>query len=396
MNPSLEADRLFNPALDERTQGQAIALLQAMVRLITVNPPGSESQVTDLLATWLGRESIPVEQIPLAPRRANALARLSGSGSQPALVFSGHTDTVPTGEIAWTHEPWGGKIDGRRLYGRGACDMKSGLAAMVMALIVLKRAGVRLSGDLILAASAGEEVDCLGARAFVSSGALAKAGGIVVGEPTGNRVLLAHKGALWLRLSTRGRTAHGSMPEQGENAIWHMHEALSRIRSMALPGADHPLLGRPTLSVNTIYGGNGSNVVPDQCTADIDIRTVPGQVHGEVLSAFQRVLTGIDCTIEVLTDRVSVSTSRSDALVETALLAAERVTGRPGEPGGVAFFTDASIYQPALGVPVVIFGPGEAEVAHQPDEWVDVPAYLEAIRVYAILAYERLATSTES
>lgn len=367
---------------------EAVALLEECVRADTVNPPGNEERMTAALARWLERAGLAVEVQRLSAGRANLLARLGGKAGAPALVFSGHTDTVPTGDAPWTHHPWGAERSGDRLYGRGACDMKSGLAAMVMAIILLRRSRASLPGDLVLAASAGEEVDCLGARAFVEAGALRDAGAVIVGEPTGGEVGIAHKGALWVRLTTTGRVAHGSMPEQGVNALLRMDTAMDAVLGLILPKEPHPLLGRATLSVNTIRAGGSVNVVPDRCDLGIDIRTVSAGGHAEIEQQLRAAVGSLDFPVEidVLSTRPPVETDPRMPLVARAVDAASRQGAPRRAPIGLAYFTDASVYQSALGAPVIIFGPGEAAVCHQRDEWVSVAAYLDAIRFYATLA----------
>ncbi|HLW58809.1 MAG TPA: M20 family metallopeptidase [bacterium] len=372
---------------------EAVALLAECVRAESVNPPGNEERVTSLLSRRFEREGLPVELHRLSPGRANLVARLRGSGGGPTLVLSGHTDTVPPGEAPWQHGPWSADLAGDRLYGRGACDMKSGLAAMVLAVLLLRRRGVPLRGDLVLAASAGEEVDCLGARSFIDTGGLSGVDAIVVGEPTGGEVAIAHKGALWLRLTTRGQTAHGAMPERGVNALLLMHRVIDRLERFRLPADAHPLLGQATMSINTIQGGHSVNVVPDRCRAEVDMRTVPGLDHAGLERDVRGALgdLGFPVEVEVLTSRPPVQTDPEAPVVRLAREVVTRDGTAPRAPVGLAYFTDASVYQPALKVPVVVYGPGEASVCHQPDEWVALPAYLEAIRFYAALAQAYLS-----
>jgi succinyl-diaminopimelate desuccinylase len=372
---------------------EAIGLLAECVRTETTNPPGNEERMTALLARCLEREGLTVEVQPLSTGRANLLARFSGTGGGPSLVLSGHTDTVPPGEMPWNHAPWAAEREGDRLYGLGAADMKSGLAAMAMALLLLRRAGTPLRGDLLLAASAGEEVDCLGARAFVQAGAIRGAGAIVVGEPTGGEVAIAHKGALWLRLVTRGRTAHGSMPNEGVNALLRMHDVVAHLRSLRLPPDRHPLLGLGTMSINTIHAGQSTNVVPDRCELGIDIRTVSAHGHEAIERAIRTAVAefSFPVEVEVLTGQPPVETDPASPIVRQALeLVAVQGSG-PREAVGFAYFTDASVYQEALRVPVIIYGPGEAPLCHQPDEWVSIAKYLKAIRFYTALARRYLS-----
>ena len=375
------------------TPEETVALLTECVRTKTVNPPGEEARLAEVLARYFEAEGVDVEVLTLSPGRANLLARLRGAGERPALIFSAHTDTVGPGEMPWERDPWSGRVEGGRLYGRGASDMKSGLAAMALALVGLKRAGARLRGDLVLAASAGEEVDMCGARAFVASGALAGAGAVVVGEPTGGRVAVAHKGAMWLAITTAGRTAHGAMPHHGVNAILRMQEVLDRVRAMRLPPAAHALLGGATLSVNTIRGGDAVNVVPDRCRVDVDVRTVPGVDHDGVVDAIRSACGGLgfDVALDVRMSAPAVETDASLPAVQTAVDVAGRLAGRPEKVGAVPYFTEASVYQPELRLPAIIYGPGEAHLAHQPNEWVSVRACTAAVRFYAEYAQAYLA-----
>lgn len=365
---------------------EAVGLLAECVRVKTANPPGEEARLAEILARRLGGAGVPVEVHVLAPGRANLSARLAGSGGRPALVLSGHTDTVPPGETPWKEDPWSARVVGDRLYGLGAADMKSGLAAMVMALIEIRRAGLRLRGDLVLAATAGEEVDFIGARAFTSTGALAGAGAIVIGEPTCGEVAVAHKGGMRLAVTTAGRTAHGSMPERGVNAILRMQEVIGRLRALRFPA--HPRLGAPTLSINTIHGGTAPNVVPDRCRIEVDLRTVPGHDPDAYLGTVVEAVGDLGFPVDVALAAVApaVETDADAPIVQAALDVVERRPGRPRRVTALPYVTEGSVYQPALRVPVIICGPGEPGQAHQPNEWVAVSHYLDAIRFYAAVA----------
>jgi succinyl-diaminopimelate desuccinylase len=372
-------------------EDEAVEFLQGLIRLRSVNPPGDEAPVAEAIAGKLSAHGIPVDLDAFAPGRANAVARLRG-GPEPAVVLSGHLDTVTAGETPWDRDPFCGDLVGGRIWGRGAADMKSGLAAMVIAMCALADAGGTLPRDVVLAASAGEEVDCCGAARLVERGVLDGAGGLVVGEPTSGAVAIGHRGALWLEIETRGRAAHGSMPSQGVNAIMHMHALLSKIANLDLSRPADPLLGSPTLAVTSIKGGAKVNVIPDRCTATLDIRTLPGQSHSEILrrldveiARLRDALPDLDAGVRVLTDRAPVVTPAGHRLVRAALQAASAEGHRITSPVGMPYFSDASVYVPATGLPVILYGPGETTLAHQPDEWVERNAYLRAIRFYVRL-----------
>ncbi len=370
----------------------AIAFLQALIRLRSVNPPGDEAPVAEAVVRALAADGIPVEVDRFAPHRASAIAHLRGGGG-PALVFSGHLDTVAPGEIPWARDPFSGELAGGRIWGCGAADMKSGLAAMVMAIRTLARAHVAPPRDVILAATAGEEVDCCGAGRLLARGALDGAGGFVIGEPTGGAVATGHRGALWIELETAGRTAHGSMPSAGVNAVMHMHALIARLAHLDIARPPDPLLGSPTLAVTAIQGGMKVNIIPDRCTATIDVRTLPGQSHPSILAQIRSEIdrlraevSDLHADVRVLTDRPPVMTNPAHPLVHAALSAASAL-GRPA-PGhvGMPYFTEASVYVPATGLPAILYGPGETALAHQPNEWVDVDAYLAAVGFYIRLA----------
>lgn len=374
---------------------EAIAFLRELVQINSVHPGGDEAAVAAAVARKLAAEGIPADVIPLGqPRRANALGRLAGGG-RPGLVFSGHLDVVPPGEAPWRYDPWSATVADGRLYGRGSIDMKGGLAAQVMAVCLLRRAGVSLGGDLWLAATAGEESDLIGARAMAASGGIAGAGGVVVGEPTGLEVIVAHRGVIWLDVITHGHTAHASVPHQGVNALAAMGEALGRLAALQLPHTPHPALGGPTVTPTVIRGGTAANVVPDRCELRLDIRTVPGQTADQVIAAIAEVLRGLPgppAELVLVADDPPGATDPAAPLVQAALAAAADFTGRRHVPRTAGYFTELAIYQPVLQVPVVVCGPGNPGQAHQPNEHIILDDYLEGIRFFAALAVRGLGT----
>ncbi|MEB3103855.1 M20 family metallopeptidase [Ferviditalea candida] len=375
-------------------QREAVEFLQRLIQINSVNPPGNERWVADVIAERAKKYGLDNEIIRLDENRANIIVRLKGSGSKPALVFSGHLDTVPAGENPWIADPFSGEeIDGK-IYGRGASDMKSGVAAMIEAMISLHAAGAEFPGDIIFAGTAGEEVDCLGAQAFMDENVFSAAGAIVIGEPTSGEVFIAHKGALWLEITTYGKTAHGSMPDQGINAIVHMNQIINRLQQYSFSYAEkHQLLGEPTLNISTISGGIKTNVVPDRCVLTVDIRTIPEMEHKQIFREIKAILEELEAATEhfraeirVVNDRQSISTDRSHPLVDTAVRTNQQIKGHLSEPKGVNYYTDGSVFAPATGLPIIIYGPGDEKLAHQPDEYVEIDKYLESIQYYAKFA----------
>jgi succinyl-diaminopimelate desuccinylase len=265
--------------------------------------------------------------------------------------------------------------------------------AMALAAGALKRDGVRLKGDLIVAGVADEESTALGAKAWVDAGGLQGVGAIVIGEPSNLEVYIAEKGACWVEITTFGKTAHGAMPDLGVNAVMHMTAALHALTRLSLPFQPHPLLDKPTMSVGTIVGGQKTNVVPDRCRATIDMRTLPGMRHDDVVREIRQTLDGLreaipdfQYELRVVADRAPVASDAGSPIVASVLSILE-ARGQPQTPKATpGFATDASVFQPASGAPFVIFGPGNPHVIHQPDEYVEIDNYLQSIGLYYELA----------
>jgi len=382
-----------------------VAFTRDLVRSRSWNPPGDEAEVAQLVVERLEDFGLEVETDPVAPGRPNVYGRLRGKGDGPGqLLLVSHLDTVPPAGGGWEHDPLSGVVTDGRVYGRGTADMKGGLAALVFAAGALARSGFEPASDLVIVGTVGEEVDCAGARAAVEAGLLEGASAIAIPEPSGLDLYTAHKGALWVRIETRGRAAHGSRPELGVSAIAHMQKTLGRIADVDWGAPAHPLLGKPTLNVGTIEGGTSTNMVPDRCEITIDFRTLPGQSHAELVACLEGLLDELRASeetyrasLEVVTDRPAVSTPTDDPFVETAREVGRALWGRAMAPSGASYFTDASVLGPASGgdVPIIILGPGEEEQAHQTDEWVGVEPLARAARFYAALAARWLGRDKE-
>ncbi len=372
---------------------EAVRLLADLVRLETINPPGREKPAADLIAAALEQRGFRPEVTEIAPGRANVVARLRGSGEAPALVLNGHIDVVPPGEVAWRHPPFGAQIERGRLYGRGSSDMKSGVAAMLIALELLARGGRKLRGDVVFTAVADEEIRGNGAARLISDGLISEAAGVVIGEPTGFHVYIAEKGTFWLELETIGRTAHGSMPHLGRNAIVDMQALLSEVVEIPLPEGPDAAHGRATLNIGTIGGGVGPNVVPDRCRASLDMRLPPGVSADEMLSEIHAAIRraqarrpGLDARVHSSSSRVAVACSPSERLVVLALeICWEQLGLRQQALPTPGYATDASVLCSSPAIPFVIIGPGREDLAHEPDEYIDIEDYLRAIPLYCAL-----------
>lgn len=365
-----------------RLLSDAVELARALIRFNTINPPGNEEPCARRLGALLEEAGFSVTYHSFAPGRTSLVARIGGGRDKPPLCFTGHIDTVPLGAMPWTRDPFAGEIADGRLYGRGSSDMKSGVAAFVVAATALAK-HLGASRGVVLVITAGEETGCEGA--FHLAGlktVLGQAGAIVVAEPTGNYPLIGHKGALWLKARTTGLAAHGSMPEKGVNAIYKAAHAISKLEHFDFNVRRHASLGGPTLNVGTVRGGSNINSVPDLAEIGIDIRTIPGQSHARVREEISSHLGG-DVALSALVDVDGVWTDPADPWVAEVFDVLENATGEVIEARGASYFTDAAALTPALGgASTVILGPGESSMAHQTDEYCIVERIEQAAVVY--------------
>ena len=368
-------------------------LAQTLVRLDTAGPDTQERAAVELLAPLLAAAGFRVAVHAMAPGRPSLVAHHAGAGGAP-LVLSGHLDTVPVGAAPWRHGAFSGTVEGGRLHGRGSTDMKAGVAALVTAALEHAAAGGARALALVL--TAGEETGCLGATHLAAIGALPRASGIVVAEPTGNRVGIGHRGALWLEATYAGIGAHGATPHLGRNAIYAAAEGIARCRAQNfsgqdvagqdvagqdVAGQDDPLLGAMTLNVGTMRGGVAVNSVPDEAAFTVDLRTtVPGS-HAGFVRRFAELL-GPGARIATLLDLPAVRTPLDAPLVRAALAAAAASRVADPAPRALPFFTDASVLVEACAAPAVILGPGDPALAHQTDESCAVDEIVAAVAIY--------------
>jgi succinyl-diaminopimelate desuccinylase len=372
-------------------EDSVVQLLQRVIQIESTNPPGNELDLARWLADYFAQAGIQTELLTYEGKRANLVARLRGNGHRPALIFSAHMDTVPAGEVPWMFPPFSGTLHEGKIYGRGAADMKGGLAAMTEAAVILARSGISLGGDLIIAFTYDETHGLQGAKRMVEGGHLDGAGAVLVSEPSTLDVLIAEKGALWLRCKATGKTAHTSMPHLGQNAILEMARFLRRLEtSLDLSAAPHALLSPPTFTVGTVKGGVTINVIPDSCEAEVDIRLVPGMDHDKVVEQVRKMGQG-RVEVDVIDWKLPVETDPSADIVDMSLKAVEEVTGLPRQAKGVSYYTDGSVLANSLEIPMVIIGPADTGMTHQPNEHVEVARLVQAVKTYLLIAVRYLA-----
>lgn len=382
---------------------ELIALTRDLVRIPSVvrpsDPSATEAAVAAFVEQWLRREGLEVEVHQVAPGRPNVLGILGEPAAGPTLLLEGHTDVVTEGNPAeWTHPPFGGDVIDGRLYGRGSADMKSGLAAAMIAAAAIKRSGARLGGRLVVGALVDEEGDMIGARHLCTTPIGRALTAAIICEPEQNELCLEQRGVVWARVTVRGRMAHGAMPEAGINpitalgALLREAPALERRLRRLCRRSPHlrPPTVTPTVVLSPAQGVPQSNVIPSAAQATLDVRLTPGPdadaVAKEIDLACQRAMEACPgATVEwqpVNGYRLATRVERSEPLVRAMVKAVRQATGRAPRFGGVPGSTDGTILRTTLGIPIVTCGPGNRLIPHQVDEYVEVSELVDAARIY--------------
>ena len=380
-------------------------LLSDLVSIPSVNPMGRalqgpsflETRLTDYLEAFFRDLDVPFERQPVAEGRENIVARVDSPGSSVTLLFEAHQDTVPAENM--TIDPFAPVVEDGRLYGRGACDVKGGMAAMLGAFARGAKERPQPAANVVMACTVDEEYTGSGARCLAQSWTEGGESSIslleqppdfaIVAEPTELEIVVAHKGAVRWKIRIAGRACHSSRPEEGVNAIYGMAKVVDALADYA-GGLSrrveaHPLCGVATLSVGRIEGGVSTNIVPDACAIEIDRRLLPGE-EGEAarrdVEKFLRAKLGDEAQFEMLdpwTNSAALDDSINGALAELLANAVEAVLGTHRKRG-VTYGTDASKFA-VTGVPCVVFGPGSIAQAHTCDEWIPLDQLHQASEI---------------
>lgn len=384
-------------------ENEIVALLSDLVAIESVNPEYQGGQrgevaVAEYVADFLRALNIEPAFQNVIGERANVLGTLRGA-HDATLIFEAHMDTVTLEPMPDALTP---KIRDGKLYGRGACDDKASLAAMLYALKLLQEHVAGEHVNVLLAAVVDEEVACRGVYALVQSKPNAQ--GAIVGEPTNLMPVNAHKGVVRFRIRTRGVAAHTAHLEQGNNAIYQMMQVIRVLRENIEPRLSARALskiGAPTICVSTIHGGLQVNIVPDECVIEIDRRTVPGEINENVLREIDAVLDDLrkrepSFVIERLAPDLAdyaLDTPRGAKIARTARAACEMIRGAT-EFGAVGYGTDASKLSELAHIPSIVLGPGDIARAHTANEYVEIEQVVQAAEIYAQLACEFVKRET--
>jgi succinyl-diaminopimelate desuccinylase len=419
------SQKLIEHVLRAIDPDDVIDLTTALVKINSVwdSAAGtSEQPAAEHAARWAEKHGFQVTMESVATGRPNVIVTHAAGPGPRTLMFEGHTDVVTPGDVsAWTHDPFGAEIVGRRMFGRGTNDTKGNLAAMLVAMAALKRSGVPLSGTIVGGVLCDEEGQMLGVRHFIDRGHADAVTAAVICEPQDGMICTSQKGAVRARFQLTGKMCHGAMPLSGLNtapAMADLIQGLHRLESTAasrLGRDDH--LGWPSFTPTVIQAPAGGapqlNVVPGESRILVDIRTVPRQSHPAIVNdlkelardverrsrahyhAYDRLLgiarscdLGVD--LEILTDRPCTRTAPEDPIVQAAAWATRTVTCSEPVYGGVPGATDGTFLWALKHIPIVTMGAGDRQVPHQRDEWVDLDQLVETVKIYALTALHYL------
>ena len=362
-------------------------LLSDLVAIPSMNPMGrgrlgteySEQSIAEFVVSFLKKASIDVELQQVLPGRPNVVGFVN-AGARQTLMLEAHLDTVFAD--AMVIDPFNPIVLGNRLYGRGSCDTKASIAAFLQAVVNALKTVKRMRYNVLLLFVSDEEYRFAGAQYAAHQGLKADFG--IAGEPTQLRIVRAHKGVTRWKIFTEGTAAHSAYPERGKNAIYSMARVIGKLEEYAAAlrtGSAHPLLGFPSLSVGVIEGGQAVNIVPDHCWIEIDRRTLPGESVQSVLEPVSSLLKDIkEC--EIKEPHLSVSgmeVPESAPIVQGLKRAIESVSGS-AVVEAAHYATDAGIYN-SVGVPTVVFGPGDIAQAHTESEYIELEQLHQAVSI---------------
>jgi len=355
---------------------------------------GSEKQIAEFMRDTVVEMGLHVDVQEVIDNRSNIIVKLEGDGTGRSLAFNGHLDTVPPGMKM--KDPYRPVVKNGRIYGRGSCDMKGAVGAMIYTLFLLKKTGLSLKGDLYLTGVVGEETGGTGTRYLVKHGF--KPDFAVVGEPTDLELVTSHKGVCHISVTVKGRSCHGSVPDQGSNAIGAVSDFIQSMKEKLVPKLEKRTqkhVGSATLNIGKIIGGTKVNMVADRCTLELDRRWVRGESLKLIASEIEDLINevckkdpGLQAEVKVLYPDDAyygpLSVPEDHEIIRLVKDSLEGI-GKNPEVAGMQGWTDAATLFHS-GIPSVVFGPGSIRQAHTDDEWVEIGQLIEAVKCYTAIA----------
>ncbi|MDA1000009.1 MAG: M20 family metallopeptidase [bacterium] len=373
---------------------EVLVLTEELIRIPSENPTGNESAMADRLETFFHGIGVSVERDSVEPGRENLTAEVGGPSGEPALVFLNHMDTVPAGE-GWTKSPFAPLREGGRIWGRGACDMKGGLAAALIAFKFLKKmadGGAKIRRPVRCCLVVDEESPWMrGAASAVTRGRIGPADIVLSCEPTNLHLMTAQKGAMWYEIFFTGKSAHAAAPHMGADAIYAAAQTIITLQDQVDGLAHrHPELGKTTVVASVIEGGRKTNIVADRCRVEVDVRFVPPLKVPDIQELVEKAAAegcaaapGTAGRVAALSvDRPPILSDAKDDFTELMREAYRDTTGEELRMGGVSYYSDAGLVAAMTGSRrCFLFGPGNIEQAHAPDEFIETAQLETSARI---------------
>jgi succinyl-diaminopimelate desuccinylase len=395
-------------------EDQVIRWVQELVRIPSVYRP-EQGEAEEPAARWvearLKEIGLETSFEVVEPGRPNVIGIWRGAEGSKTLMFEGHTDVVTEGDVSqWTYPPFEARIVDGKMYGRGANDMKGGLVAAICAIKAIVESGVKLGGDILIGAVCDEEGHMIGIKHFVEQGWADDVDAAIICEPEENHICISQKGVMWVRVTVRGKMAHGAMPLTGVNSAYPTAEFLVAMRELEAAQiakhGRHEFLGQPSITPtilrSPLRGEPQNNVMPAQTQVVLDIRLIPSQSPEEIESKIRAVCDAMHAkdervafVVEVLETRAPTATDRNEAVVRVLHQAYRDLTGEEPIYGGVPGSTDGTILNSWAGVPIVTCGPGDIYIPHHVDEWLGLDELIEATKLYVLAAMRFLGVAEE-
>jgi len=403
-----EYEKKLLTLVDEK---ELIELTRSLIRIDSVIRPetgNTEAAVVKFIANWIRKEiGLEPEINEVAPGRENIILKIDSGKSGKTLMFEGHTDVVSEGDRSlWKHDPFGAEIEDGKIYGRGSCDMKAGVAVNLLTVKAILKSGVDFSGRMILGILCDEEDLMLGVQDFIKQGHADNVDACLVSEPEENQLCISMKGALRIKLTVHGKMAHGAMPLTGINPntrlAWIILAFQEYEDSLKEKFGKDEFLGWPSVTFTVIQSPPPPeppqlNVMPGESVAYVDIRTIPGQDHSGIKEDLGNILKELgtqdpdfNVTMEYLADKPVVSMGKDEPIVVTAAQVFRDLTGKEPVYNGVPGATDGTYLRDVKGIPCLVNGPGPRHIPHQTDEYVEIDELIESLKLYILTTYRFL------